>query len=219
MKIERTNGSGTAARTLARAGASALGIGVVAALALTGCAQSDVGGSEVAGSTSTTSPSAEESDVTSPSPSASDGAEDGKLPEAAEMEIVAGAKGRGLPPGLEGSTESTAGVAWAPEPGLLYVVTNGSSSCPTFAEPEATIGSGGKEAGVAAADGVLTVTFVPADNGICTMDFVPTTTVVEAPAESDTGRAVPVQLGDKGKVELEPRDADGEPGPVAWLDS
>ncbi|MFD6446530.1 hypothetical protein ACFWEJ_15610 [Promicromonospora sp. NPDC060204] len=219
MKIERTNGSGTAARTLARAGASALGIGVVAALALTGCAQSDVGGSEVAGSTNTTSPSAEESDVTSPSPSASDGAEDGKLPEAAEMEIVAGAKGRGLPPGLEGSTESTAGVAWAPEPGLLYVVTNGSSSCPTFAEPEATIGSGGKEAGVAAADGVLTVTFVPADNGICTMDFVPTTTVVEAPAESDTGRAVPVQLGDKGKVELEPRDADGEPGPVAWLDS
>ncbi|WP_285107689.1 hypothetical protein [Promicromonospora sp. MEB111] len=217
MKIERTNRSGKTARTLARTGASALGIGVVAVLALTGCAQSDVGGSEVAGSTTTTSPSPEESDVTSPSPS--DGAEDGKLPEAAEMEIVAGAKGRGLPPGLEGSTESTAGVAWAPEPGLLYVVTNGSSSCPTFAEPEATIGSGGKSDGVAAADGVLAVTFVPADNGICTMDFVPTTTVVEAPAEADTGRPVPVQLGDKGKVELEPRDADGEAGPVAWLDS
>ena len=217
MKIERTNRSGKTARTLARTGASALSIGVVAVLALTGCAQSDVGGSEVAGSSTTSSP--EESDVTSPSPSASDGAEDGKLPEAAEMEIVAGAKGRGLPPGLEGSTESTAGVAWAPEPGLLYVVTNGSSSCPTFAEPEATFGSGGKEAGVAAAAGVLTVTFVPADDGICTMDFVPTTTVVEAPAESDTGRPVPVQLGDKGKVELEPRDADGEPGPVAWLDS
>ncbi|MFJ3403203.1 hypothetical protein [Promicromonospora sp. NPDC090134] len=217
MKIERTNRSGKTARTLARTGVSALSIGVVAVLALTGCAQSDVGGSEVAGSSTTSSP--EESDVTSPSPSASDGALDGKLPEAAEMEIVAGAKGRGLPPGLEGSTESTAGVAWAPEPGLLYVVTNGSSSCPTFAEPEATIGSGGKSDGVAAPDGVLTVTFVPADNGICTMDFVPTTTVVEAPAESDTGRPVPVQLGDKGKVELEPRDADGEPGPVAWLDS
>lgn len=219
MKIERTNRTGTAARALTRAGASALGIGVVAVLALTGCAQSDVGGAQTGGSAQTSSP--EESDMTSPSPSASDGegAEDGKLPEASEMEIAAGNSGRGLPPGLEGSTDSTAGVAWAPETGLLYVVTNGSSSCPTFAEPEATIGSGGKSGGVDAADGMLTVTFLPADNGICTMDFVPTTTVVEVPAESDTGEPVPVQLGDKGKVELQPRGADGEPGPVAWLDS
>ncbi|MFD7021226.1 hypothetical protein [Promicromonospora sukumoe] len=217
MKIERTNRTGTVARVLARRGASALGIGVVAVLALTGCAQSDVGGAQTGGSTQTTS-SPEESDMTSPSPSASDG-EDGQLPQASEMEIAAGNSGRGLPPGLEGSTDSTAGVAWSPEPGLLYVVTNGSSSCPTFAEPEATIGSGGKSAGVDAADGVLTVTFLPADNGICTMDFVPTTTVVEVPAESDTGKAVPVQLDDRGKVELQPRSADGEPGPVAWLDS
>ncbi|GAA2236597.1 hypothetical protein GCM10010413_41250 [Promicromonospora sukumoe] len=223
MKIERTNRTGTVAQVLARRGASALGIGVVAVLALAGCAQSDVGGAQTGGSAQTSSP--EESDMTSPSPSASDGegAEDGKLPEASEMEIAAGNSGRGLPPGLEGSTDSTAGVAWSPEPGLLYVVTNGSSSCPTFAEPEATIGDGakpaGKSAGVAAADGVLTVTFVPADNGICTMDFVPTTTVVEVPAESDTGKPVPVQLDDRGKVELQPRSADGEPGPVAWLDS
>jgi hypothetical protein len=218
MKIERTNRTGTVARVLARRGASALGIGVVAVLALTGCAQSDVGGAQTGGSAQTVSP--EESDMTSPSPSpsASDG-EDGQLPEASEMEIAAGNSGRGLPPGLEGSTDSTAGVAWSPEPGLLYVVTNGSSSCPTFAEPEATIGSGGKSAGVDAADGVLTVTFLPADNGICTMDFVPTTTVVEVPAEADTGKAVPVQLDDRGKVELQPRSADGEPGPVAWLDS
>ena len=222
MRIERTNRSGAAARTLTRAGASALGIGVIAVLALAGCAQADTAGSQTGGSVSTSSP--EESDTTSPSPSASDGgSEDGKLPEAADMELAAGNSGRGLPPGLEGSTDSTVGVAWAPEPGLLYVVTNGSSSCPTFAEPQATIGSGGessgKSDGVAAADGVLTVTFVPADNGICTMDFVPTTTVVEVPAESDTGQPVPVQLDDKGKVELQPRSADGEPGPVAWLDS
>ena len=221
MRIERTNRSGAAARTLTRAGASALGIGVIAVLALAGCAQADTSGSQTGGSVSTSSP--EESDTTSPSPSASDGesegAEDGKLPEAADMEIAAGNSGRGLPPGLEGSTDSTVGVAWAPEPGLLYVVTNGSSSCPTFAEPQATIGAGGKSAGVAAADGVLTVNFVPAEDGICTMDFVPTTTVVEVPAESDTGQPVPVQLDDKGKVELQPRSADGEPGPVAWLDS
>ncbi|MGW2091989.1 hypothetical protein [Promicromonospora sukumoe] len=219
MKIERTNRTGMAAQVLARRGASALGIGVVAVLALTGCAQSDVGGAQTGGSAQSTS--SPESDMTSPSPSASDGegAEDGQLPQASEMEIAAGNSGRGLPPGLEGSTDSTVGVAWAPEAGLLYVVTNGSSSCPTFAEPEATIGSGGKSAGVDAADGVLTVTFVPADNGICTMDFVPTTTVVEVPAEADTGKPVPVQLDDKGKVELQPRSADGEPGPVAWLDS
>ncbi|MFE7504814.1 hypothetical protein [Promicromonospora sp. NPDC057488] len=216
MRIERTNRSGAAARTLTRAGASALGIGVIAVLALAGCAQADTAGSQTGGSVSTSSP--EESDTTSPSPSPS-ASEDGKLPEAADMEIAAGNSGRGLPPGLEGSTDSTVGVAWSPEPGLLYVVTNGSSSCPTFAEPQATIGSGGKSGGVAAADGVLTVTFVPAEDGICTMDFVPTTTVVEVPAESDTGQPVPVQLDDKGKVELQPRSADGEPGPVAWLDS
>jgi hypothetical protein len=218
MKSRRMNRSGTAARALARAGVTALGIGMTAALALSGCAQSDVGGSEAGGPTATTSP--EESDMTSPSPSEGAG-EDGKLPEAAKMEVVAGSSGRGLPPGLEGSTDSTAGVAWSPEPGLLYVVTNGSSSCPTFAEPQATIGSGPGEnsADVAAADGMLSVTLVPPSDGMCTMDFVPTTTVVEAPADADTGQPVPVMLGDKGQVQLLPRSADGEPGPVAWLDS
>ncbi|WP_460885672.1 hypothetical protein [Promicromonospora xylanilytica] len=224
MRIRRTDRFGAAARPLGRAGAAALGLGVTAALALSGCAQSDVGGSEAGESTTTTSPAPEESDMTSPSPSdsasPSDGAsEDGRLPQAADMEIEAGSSGRGLPPGLEGNTNSTVGVAWAPEAGLLYVVTNGSSSCPTLAEPEATIGAGGKAPGVAAADGVLSVRLVPPSNGICTMDFVPTTTVVEAPAETDTGQPVPVMLGDKGKVELQPRGAEGEPGPVAWLDS
>jgi hypothetical protein len=219
MKIRQMDRSGAAARPLARAGVMALGLGMTAAFALSGCAQSDVGGSEAGDSSAATSQTPEESDMTSPSPT--DGAgEDGKLPQAADMEVKAGNSGRGLPPGLEGNTESTIGAAWAPVEGLLYVVTNGSSSCPTFAEPEATIGSGGKKsAGVDAADGVLTVQLKPPSDGICTMDFVPTTTVVEVPAEADTGQAVPVVLGDKGKVELQPRPAEGEPGPVAWLDS
>ena len=223
MKIRRMNRPGASARPLARAGAAALGLGVTAALTLSGCAQSDVGGSEAGEPTATTSTPPEESDMASPTPSgspgAADGGKDGKLPQAAEMEIEAGNSGRGLPPGLEGSTSSTVGVAWAPVAGLLYVVTNGSSSCPTFAEPEATIGSGSKASGVDAADGVLTVELVPPGDGICTMDFVPTTTVVEVPAEADTGQPVPVMLGDKGKVELQPRAAEGEPGPMAWLDS
>jgi hypothetical protein len=224
MKIRRMDRSGATARPLGRAGAAALGLGVTAALALSGCAQSDVGGSEAADSSATTSPAPEESDMVSPTPTDDTGenggaGEDGKLPQATDMEVTAGSTGRGLPPGLEGNTSATIGAAWAPVEGLLYVVTNGSSSCPTFAEPEATFGSGGKSGGVDAEDGVLTVQLVPPSDGICTMDFVPTTTVVEVPAESDTGETVPVVLGDKGKVELEPRPADGEPGPVAWLDS
>lgn len=220
MKIRQTDRSGAAVRPLARAGVVALGLGMTAALALSGCAQSDVGGSEGGDSNAAASQSPEESDMTSPSPSPTDGAgQDGRLPQAADMEIAAGNSGRGLPPGLEGNTESTVGVAWAPEEGLLYVVTNGSSSCPMLAEPEATIGSGGRSTKVDAPDGVLTVQFVPPSDGICTMDFVPTTTVVKVPAEADTGDPVPVVLGDKGDVELLPRPAAGEPGPVAWLDS
>lgn len=222
MKIRRMDRSGGTARALTRAGVTALGIGMTAALALSGCAQSDVGGSEAGSSTTTTSPTPD-SGTASPSPSddagddagdaGEDAGQDGKVEQAADMEIAAGSTGRGLPPGLEGNTDSTVGVAWAPVEGLLYVVTNGSSSCPTYAEPEATLGAGG------AADGVLSVFLTPPSDGICTMDFVPTTTVVEVPAESDTGEEIPVMLGDKGQVELLPRTAEGKPGPVAWLDS
>ena len=224
MKIRRTGRSGATARSLDRAGAAVLGLGITAALALSGCAQSDVGGSEAGESTAATSTAPEESETSSPSPSDSVSPSDGKdkderLPQAADMGLEAGSSGRGLPQGVEGSTESTVGVAWAPVEGLLYVVTNGSSSCPTFAEPEATIGSGSKARGVAAADGVLAVQLIPPSDSICTMDFVPTTTVVEVPAESDTGQPVPVMLGDKGKVELQARVTEGEPGPVTWLDS
>ena len=215
---------GMKVRWIGRSGAAVLGLGVTAALALSGCAQSDVGKSEAGESTASTSTAPEESESAGPSPSdgaspSDDEGKDGRLPQAADMEVEAGSTGRGLPPGVEGSTSSTVGVAWAPEEGLLYVVTNGSSSCPTFAEPEASIGSGGKASGVSAADGVLAVRLVPPNDGICTMDFVPTTTVVEVPAESDTGQPVPVMLGDKGKVELQARTAEGEPGPVTWLDS
>ena len=222
MKIRQMDRSGGTARALARAGVTALGISMTAALALSGCAQSDVGGSETGTSATTTSPAPEQSDTTSPTPSdgAGDDTGEGDKPvEAADMETAAGNSGRGLPPGLEGNTESTVGVAWAPVEGLLYVVTNGSSSCPTYAEPEATLGAGGKSAGVAAEDGVLSVHLTEPSDGICTMDFVPTTTVVEVPAESDTGQEIPVMLGDKGQVQLMPRTAEGEPGPVAWLDS
>lgn len=217
MTIRRMQRSGGTGRVLA----VTLGLGVTAALTLSGCAQSDVGGSSDPGSGSASDATEAPEESPSPSPSEEGGAgDDGRLPEAAEMATTPGTSGRGLPPGLEGSTESPAGVAWAPDEGLLYVVTNGSSSCPTLAEPEATFGAGnGAKGGVAAADGVLTVQLLPEEDGICTMDFVPTTTVVEVPAEADTGEEIPVAIGDKGTVQLQPRPADGEPGPVAWLES
>lgn len=213
MTIRRMQRSGGTTRVLV----ATLGLGVTAGLTLSGCAQSDVGGSSDPGSgTASSDTGASES----PSADPSEEGGDGTLPEAAEMGTEPGTSGRGLPPGLEGSTESPAGVAWAPDEGLLYVVTNGSSSCPTPAEAEATFGAGnGAKSGVAAADGVLTVRLLPEEDGICTMDFVPTTTVVEVPAEADTGEEIPVAIGDKGTVQLQPRPADGEPGPVAWLES
>ncbi|WP_179951047.1 hypothetical protein [Xylanimonas oleitrophica] len=130
----------------------------------------------------------------------------GQLPLAEGMPLEAGAAGRGLPAGVEGSAESPAGAAWTAEDGLLYVVTYGSSSCPALTEPRAT--------GDATA---LTVQVLPPDPGMCTMDWAPTTSVVAVPEGADGGEPVTVHLGDKGSVEVAPRPAPGETGPVAWV--
>ncbi|GAB3175359.1 hypothetical protein GCM10027059_48910 [Myceligenerans halotolerans] len=122
--------------------------------------------------------------------------------------LVAGATGRGLPEGLEGSTSSPAGAAWSPEPGLIYVVTNDSSSCPIIAEQEAT-DEGGE----------VVVGLLPRQDGMCTMDWVPTTSVVQVPDSVEDGASVPVHLGDKGTLELPARETDGEPGPIAWVEN
>lgn len=114
---------------------------------------------------------------------------------------------RGLPDGVEGTTDSPAGAAWAPEAGLLYVVTYGSSSCPTTAEPRA-----------AHDGGAVVVTLVPPpEDAICTMDYAPTTSVVGVPAGADTGEPVTVRLGEHGTVELAPRPGPVDPGPPAWV--
>jgi hypothetical protein len=67
--------------------------------------------------------------------------------------------------------EAAAGLAWTTDPTLLYVITLGSSTCPVVAEPDAT----GDAAGV-----VVSFVPIPADTA-CTMDLVPTTTVVALP--------------------------------------
>lgn len=117
-----------------------------------------------------------------------------------------GATGTGLPEGLEGSSSSKAGVAWTAEPGLVYVVTNGSSSCPVIAEVSASLE--GDEA---------VVGLLPPKDGMCTMDWAPTTSVVGMPDDVADGAAVTVRLGEVGSVELPARHEAGETGDIAWV--
>ena len=115
---------------------------------------------------------------------------------------------RGLPDGVEETLDSPAGAAWSPEHGVLLVVTYGSSSCPRVAEPEAAWDDAGE---------ALDVGLVEPAAGACTMDYVPTTSALTVPADADAGTPVVVRLGDLGEVEVAPRAADGEAGPVAWV--
>jgi hypothetical protein len=128
-------------------------------------------------------------------------------PDWSGVELAPGVVVRGLPDGVEGTQDSPVGAAWSPAEGLLYVITYGSSSCPTTTEPEA-----------ADDGGTVVVTLVPPPaDAICTMDYAPTTSVVGVPDGADSGEAVSVRLGDVGTVEVAPRPAPDEPGPAAWV--
>lgn len=149
-------------------------------------------------------PAAESSapETSSPTPSASEG------PPAAVDDIVpaAGAVGLGVPSSAVPPDDSgSPGAGWTAADGLLYVVTFGSSTCPLLTEPDAT------ESG-----GTVTVAFVPLPDGPCTMDFVPTTSVVQVPSSVDQSAPVPVDLGGAGTVTVEPRPSSDEAGPIAW---
>ncbi|MGW8566351.1 hypothetical protein [Isoptericola sp. NPDC055881] len=115
---------------------------------------------------------------------------------------------RGLPEGVQGTMDSPAGAAWSPTPGVLLVVTYGSSSCPLVAEPEGRWDSSG---------GTVVVPFEDRSDGPCTMDYTPTTSAVALPAAADSGEPVSVRLGDQGTVDVAPRAADGRTGPVSWV--
>ncbi|WP_265520368.1 hypothetical protein [Oerskovia flava] len=127
-------------------------------------------------------------------------------PDAADMTLEPGASGRGLPAGIDAPTDGGSGAAWTDQDGLLYVFTHGSSSCPVLAEGAAEV-----------ADGDVVVTFIeiPADQ-VCTMDYVPATTVVSVPDGVDASAPVTVVLDRDGSVSV-PARTDGAPGEAAWV--
>lgn len=173
-------------------------VSLVALLALTACGtDTDSGGS---------SPTAEESssaEETTPS-------ED--TPEAplnaADLPIEAGANGVDLPDGIDPPSNGGTGAAWTAEDGYLYVVTFGSSTCPTVAEGEATLEG---------SDVVVTFEKVE-DDKPCTMDMRGWTTVVKAPEGVDESADVTVKLDEAGSVVLTPRAAAGQVGEAAWVE-
>lgn len=127
---------------------------------------------------------------------------------------------RGLPPGLAADVpaDATAGAVWAPGERLVYVVTMGSSSCPTIAEPKARNTKAG--VGLARASEVADVdaTLRESDQDApCTTDWTPTTTVIEAPEGKDHGDPVSVRIGGLGTVELFPREKNDQVGQPSWI--
>lgn len=128
--------------------------------------------------------------------------------DATDLPIEAGANGVDLPAGIDAPTNGASGAAWTAENGYLYVVTFGSSTCPSIAEGEATLEG---------SDVVVTFQKVE-ENKPCTMDLRAWTTVVKAPEGVDESADVSVRLDEAGTVVLTPRAAAGQVGEAAWVE-
>lgn len=128
----------------------------------------------------------------------------------ASLDLVAGAHALGLPEGVDESEpgDSLAGVARTTDAGLVYVVTIGSSTCPLVPDPAAA----------ATGDASVAVTLPAPDDGPCTRDLVPTTTVVALPAEVTATEELTVTVGDLGDVQLPARPAGDGPISLTWVE-
>lgn len=121
-------------------------------------------------------------------------------PSGSPLALTAGASAFGLPEGVTGPPAgAVAGAARTTDPGLIYVVTFGSSTCPMVADPTA-VATG--PAGSAAVE----ITFPEPTAGACTADHVPATSVVALP-EAGSGD-LRVVLGPAGDVTLPARSDD-----------
>lgn len=159
--------------------------------ALTGCggAEEDPG------------PSAPTVDVTP-----SDEATTGPVGEFPRDTPTPGAGGLGLPGDDTTTDENSAlGAGWTGTGTDLYVVTYGSSTCPRLAEPEAEL------------DGsTVVVTFRAETDRPCTMDYVPSTSVVGVPDSIDPTSPVTVEFSGIGVVQVPPLGESGA-GAFGWF--
>jgi hypothetical protein len=150
------------------------GVVAIAAVALLGACASSPGSADATDDPTTEPP------ASTPTP-------------AATLELAAGSSVVGLPDDLAAPpVDAVVGAARTTDDALLYVVTFGSSTCPAVADPTAT----------AADDGTVAVTFPEPDDGACTMDYVPATSVVALPDGIATDADLTVGIGDWGQVTL-----------------
>jgi hypothetical protein len=122
----------------------------------------------------------------------------------------------GIPSALQPAPdpfEARAGAAWSGDPGVLWIVTWGSSSCPLVVD-SVTILPG------PAPGPNYQLSFVPYPAQTpCTADLAPTTSAVQWSGGSEA--TIYLFLDGIGTLTLEPRDANavaqGAPGPATWL--
>lgn len=106
-----------------------------------------------------------------------------------------------LPDGVEAPAAASGGAGLGADGTTLWVVTFGSSTNPTVATVES------------AESGTVTVSLAAVDpDAPATADYVPTTTVLDLPAELDTSAPFQVVLGELGSVEVDGVDTPG------WLE-
>lgn len=142
-----------------------------------------------------TSPSASSSPSASPETGGS-GANQG-----ADVDAVFA---QGLPPGVSEQTPDTPGGAgWSVDGTELYVVTFGSSSCPTVAN-EITVVEGAS----------LAVELIETGGAVCTADYSPTTSTVAVPDGIDNAVPQVLTIGELGEVTVPPATGGVV---VAWL--
>lgn len=126
-------------------------------------------------------------------------------PESAGGEVGLGETTRGVPDGVDEGTageSSVAGVGWSSDGATLYVTTFGSSSCP-LVPTDLTAGGG-----------TITIEVTMTGGAVCTMDFVPSTTAIDAPEGIPTTEAHTVTIDDVGSTEL---PAAADPIAYAWI--
>jgi hypothetical protein len=100
---------------------------------------------------------------------------------------------KGLPPSVTPTDTTGASLVGWQGAGRLYVVTYGSSTCPRV-PTNVSVAAGNQ----------LTITTTPTSAGPCTMDFGPSTSVIDAPTGLDDTKPLQVTI-DGGTLTVPPR--------------